>query len=434
MKHQDLSKITGQLTRIFEGNILNQLARKSRFLQRERKVEPCKLILSMISALGSGKVDTLADLHRSYNFLSGEGVAYKPFHNQLAKPAFADYMRHAAEYLMGRLVQQSLNTPLKGAFSEFRRIVLQDGSSFAVKDTLAGVYPGRFHAISPAAVELHVSYDLLNDKLEAVTLTEDTAGERTYLPSPEQLPDTLLLADAGYFSRDYIASLIQARIRFIIKAGGTINPVIEGCHTKSKRRKNLSGVKLKSALPYLSKQQPNDLTVQWQTTQGDVFGCRLIVTWNPVTKQFQYLATNLPRSRYHPAGIIEAYRLRWQIELLFKEWKSYANLKGFNTGKAQIVEGLIWGSLMAAILKRYLASCTQALCRVEISTRKVAMCAIHVLADIVKALTCSQKTGLQDAIAKALNYFKDNARRAHPNRDRLKGRLKIGLVPYFANA
>lgn len=434
MKHKDISKITRQLTRIFEGNILNQLARKCRFLQRERKVEPYKLMLSMISALGSGKVESLADLHRSYNFLSGGGVAYKPFHNQLAKPAFADYMRHAAEYLIGKLVQQSLNAPLKGAFSEFRRIVLQDGSSFAVKDTLAGVYPGRFHAISPAAVELHVSYDVLNEQLEAVTLTEDTAGERPYLPSPEHLANTLLLADAGYFSRDYIASLSQARARFIIKADGKINPVIAGCHTQSKQRKNLVGMKLKSALAYLSKQQPNDLEVQWQTTPGDVFTCRLLVTWNPVTQSFQYLATNLPRSRYRAALVIEAYRLRWQIELLFKEWKSYANLKGFNTGKAQIVEGLIWGSLMAATLKRYLAGCTQALCHVEISTRKVAMCAIHVLVDIVKALTCPQKTGLHDAILNALHYFKDNARRAHPKRDRVKGRLKIGLVPYFANA
>jgi len=434
MKRKDISKITRQLTRIFQGNVLNQLARHCRFLQREREVDPFTLMLSMITTLGSGKVESLADLQRSYNFLSGENVAYKPFHNQLAIPAFADFMRHAAEYLLARLIQQSLTVPLKGAFSEFKRIVLQDGSSFAVKDSLSGVYPGRFHTISPAAVELHVSYDVLHDKLEAVKLTEDTAGERAYLPTPEQLTETLLLADAGYFSRDYVAGLIRARARFIIKADGKINPVVNCCHTKSKKRKNLSGMKLRSALPYLSKTQPNDLMVQWQTKNGDDFTCRLIVTWNPVAKRFQTLATNLPRSRYHPARVIEAYRLRWQIELLFKEWKSYANLKGFNTGKPQIVEGLIWGSLMAATLKRYLACCTQALCQVEISTRKVAMCAIHVLIDIVKALTCPQKTGLHDAITKALHYFKDNARRAHPKRDRLKGRLMIGLVPYFANA
>lgn len=433
MKQKQLNKITQQMTRVFQGNVLNQLARKSRFLQRERKLDPFMLILSMISTLGSGKVETLADLQRSYNYLASESVAYKPFHNQLSKFAFADFMRQAAEYLLGALIQKSLTTPLKGAFSEFERIVLQDGSSFAVKDELAPIYPGRFHAISPAAVELHVTYDLLNEKLEAVNITEDTAGERAHLPAPLPLSGALLLADAGYFSRDYIASLIKAQARFIIKADGKINPIIESCHTSTKYNKNLSGLKLKSIFPYLSKTQTNDLTVQWQTHDGKGFACRLLVTWNPATEGYQYLASNLPRSRYRPAHVIDAYRLRWQIELLFKEWKSYANLKRFNTGKPQIVEGLIWCSLMAATLKRYLACCTQSLFQVEVSTRKVAMCSIHVLTKIVKALFCSNKTGLGEAIAKALHYFKDNAQRAHPKRDRRDGRLKIGLVPYFGD-
>lgn len=429
MKQEQFTKLARQLTTIFHSDKLNKLARKCRFMQRERKIEPFKLMLSIVSALGSGKVESLADLQRGYNFMADEDVAYKPFHNQLSKKAFAEFMRHTAEHVMEKLIQKSLNTPLKGTFSEFKRIILQDGSSFAVKDELAHVYPGRFHAISPAAVELHVTYDLLNDKLEAVTITEDTAGERDHLPTPSQLDGALLLADAGYFSRDYLALLINAFARFIIKAGHQINPMIISCHTATQKNKNISGMKLKSAFSYLSKKQPNDLTVQWKTSEGKLFNCRLLVTWNPVTKKYQYLATNLPRSKYSPEKVIEAYRLRWQIELLFKEWKSYGNLKSFNTGKQSIVEGLIWGAIMAATLKRYLAYCTQTLFEVEISTRKVAMCATHVLQSLIIALSTSKKEAVLKALDKALNYFKINAKRAHPKRDREKGRLKIGLIP-----
>jgi hypothetical protein len=432
MKQKQFNKLAQQLTQIFQGDKLNSLARSCRFMRRERKVEPFKLMLSIISALGSGKIETLADLQRSYNFLAEQNIAYKPFHNQLSKTTFADFMRQAAEYVLEKLIQKSLSTPLKGTFSEFDRILLQDGSSFAVKDELASIYPGRFHAISPAAVELHVTYDLLNEKLEAVKITEDTASERAHLPTPSQLVGALLLADAGYFSRDYLALLMKEYARFIIKASSKINPVIESCHTPTKHNKNLLGVKLKSAFSYLSKKKPNDLTVQWQTSDGDWFTCRLIVTWNPVTQCYQYLATNLPRSRYSPAKIIEAYRLRWQIELLFKEWKSYANLKSFNTGKPQIVEGLIWGAVMAATLKRYLACCTQSLFHIDVSTRKVAMCAIHVLEPLIVVLSKTKKTGLSLALEKALNYFRTNAKRAHPKRDREKGRLKLGLTPCFA--
>ena len=44
----------------------------------------------------------------------------------------------------------------------FEQIVVQDGSSFAVHDSLSDVFKGRFTTISPAAVEIHVSWDMLS--------------------------------------------------------------------------------------------------------------------------------------------------------------------------------------------------------------------------------------------------------------------------------
>jgi hypothetical protein len=61
-----------------------------------------------------------------------------------------------------------------------------------------------------------------------------------------------------------------------------------------------------------------------------------------------------------------------------KEWKSYAHLHAFDTANPAIVEGLIWAAIAAAALKRFLASMTQRLAEVPMSTRKVAMCAVHV--------------------------------------------------------
>ena len=77
------------------------------------------------------------------------------------------------------------------------------------------------------------------------------------------------------------------------------------------------------------------------------------------------------------------------MELLFKEWKSYANLHAFDTANPALVEGLIWVAIAAAALKRFLAHMTQLLVEVPMSTRKVAMCAMYVLGDLVEAL----KTG-----------------------------------------
>jgi thiamine transporter ThiT len=61
-------------------------------------------------------------------------------------------------------------------------------------------------------------------------------------------------------------------------------------------------------------------------------------------------------------------------------------LHDFDTANAALVEGLIWTAIAAAALKRFLAHMTQLLAEVPMSTRKVAMCALHVLGDLVEAL------------------------------------------------
>jgi hypothetical protein len=119
----------------------------------------------------------------------------------------------------------------------------------------------------------------------------------------------------------------------------------------------------------------------------------------------------------------------YNIELLFKEWKSYANLHAFDTTKVAIVEGLIWTAIAAAALKRFLAHMTQRLAEVPISTRKVAMCAVYVLGDIVAALQHGEVAGLYAALEAAITYLACHAQRAHPKRDRHTGRSQLGLEP-----
>ena len=129
--------------------------------------------------------------------------------------------------------------------------------------------------------------------------------------------------------------------------------------------------------------------------------------------------------------IYRAYKWRWQVELLFKEWKSYANLHAFDTENPAIVEGLIWTAIAAAALKRFLAYMTQLLAEVPMSTRKVAMCAVHVLGDIVRALQSGDVPGLSAALEAAVTYLACHAQRAHPKRDRQTGRSQLGLEPCF---
>ena len=100
----------------------------------------------------------------------------------------------------------------------------------------------------------------------------------------------------------------------------------------------------------------------------------------------------------------------------------------FDTGKPAIVEGLIWASLAAAILKRFFAHTTQLLWKtVEISTRRTAMSVRYHLDAVISALLFGHS--IDGALEKLFRFLRTNAQRAHPTRDRLSGRLAMGLEP-----
>jgi hypothetical protein len=67
------------------------------------------------------------------------------------------------------------------------------------------------------------------------------------------------------------------------------------------------------------------------------------------------------------------------------------------------------------------------------STRKVAMCAVHVLGGMVQALKSGDVAGLYAALEAAITYLACHAQRAHPERDRQTGRSQLGLEPFFEN-
>jgi hypothetical protein len=429
MEREELITLAARFKRVMSETELNELGREVRFCRRERLLTPFRLALALVGSFAMRRVETIADLQRAFNALFDTEVAYKPFHNQLAKWSFATFMRELASQLLEALVVKVLKVGRGGAFAEFRRIVIQDGSSFAVKDVLARHYPGRFRTVSPAAVELHVTLDLLEESIARVALTADTAPERAELPAPETLTGALLLADRGYFDREYLAQVIAAGGSFVVRAPVEINPKVLAAYAeRGKRLRGLNGQNKLQDGRRLPRRGFTDLDVRWQFSGGELTA-RLVVSWNASDREYRYLVTNLPRERYTPADIARSYRLRWQVELLFKEWKSYANLHAFDTAKPGIVEGLIWAAIGAATLKRYLAHATRRVTGVETSTRKTAMCAPHVLAEILQALVNRSHRGLLAAFERAVSYLAVNAKRAHPKRDRRTGRLQLGLAP-----
>ena len=418
----ELTKLSRTLGRALAAADVNQLGRDTGQAERLRTVTPHRLFLAMVSTLGSGRVESLADLLRAFNHQNGVEVAYKAFYNRLSRIGFAPFMRGMLTRLLDQLRVQTLTADGQKAVARFTDIVIQDGSSFALKSALSDTFPGRFTTIEPAAVEVHVTYSGFADEVRRVQIAPDAQAERPFLPDPATLTDQLLLADRGYPSVAYFEAVAAHGGSFIVRLTRSYDPWIRTAWVEGRRTPVPTRIRLSRFLARHAGHRM-DLDVDFHVGPR-VVGFRVVVLPGREAAMTR-LCTNLPRTPFSLDLVGRLYRFRWQIELCFKEWKSYANLHQFDTANAHIAEGLIWASLCAAVLKRFLAHAAQRAGGTAISTRRVAMCAHHILDALVAALLLG--IGLRATLRRSLAYLLANARRANPDRERRTGRLRAGL-------
>ncbi len=275
-------------------------------------------------------------------------------------------------------------------------------------------------------MELHAFVSLFHDQVLNAQLAADTQAERDFLPEPKELAGKLLLADRGYPSLEYFEQVIAAGGFFIMRATSNMNPTVLCVRGPGGRLYRFEGYRLRDIMKWLPRRRL-DLDVEWERPQGRSLRLRMVLDWTASRKQFMVLVTNVGRDVLTAKQVREVYRLRWQVELIFKEWKSFANLHEFASANAHLVEGLIWASLCAAALKRSLAHLAQrAGRRVAISTHTAAKCGIHILRDLLRCVL-ENFHDLRSIINQAVQYLLNNAARAHPKRDRALGRLRFGI-------
>ena len=433
MHEGHLSRVQSALSRAMSPSAILAIGRSTGFCQRMRSIHPQEVVVALVAAMATRTTETIADVVRIFNAVTEHHVAYKPFHNKLAKPAFPEFMRLVVSHLLDELVSKSLRPGQLSALSMFDDILLQDGTSFRISSALKDTFPGRFSKLTPAAVELHTTMSLWCDHPISLAIAADTEGERVYLPEPSELRNQLIIGDRGYQDVDYCREVDAHGGHVLVRAQIQINPGITESYVDGKLVVSHRGRRLQDIVGR-QRRKTIDIDAQWfasgrgkKPDRPDT-KLRVVLLWSPKRKKYLALVTNLDRKTFPPDTLMDVYRLRWQVELLFKEWKSYCNLHAFTTTKAPIAEGLMWGSLAACIVQRFMAKSTQRVFgHAEISTRKTAMTVGHHLFVVLSAVLAAD--GLRDALRKLMRHLDGQARRSHPKRDRKTGRLTLGIEP-----
>src|SRR5213080_558030 len=298
MDRQQSAIMANKFQAVLDADVLNARGKQRGFAKRERLITPFRLGLSVIASMATQHAQTIADLHRQFNELWALDTDYNAFYKHLLKSTAPEFFLNSLSHIMSQLTMKVLGFEAGKAFSEFNRLLLQDGSSFALHKALADVFPGRFNAVSPAAVELHCTMDLLQDAPIIIALSPDTDSEHDYRPEPKSLRGDLFLADRGYLDLAYLRDIDRHGGFFIVRSKEGLNPrVIDAYREDGQRLKSCQDRDFQAIIAKFPKRQRSELDVEW-LIEGEPFRVRLLVRWNPEAKCFDYLLTNLHQDRY----------------------------------------------------------------------------------------------------------------------------------------
>lgn len=265
-------------------------------------------------------------------------------------------------------------------------VLLIDSSSITLWDGAKKSYPGtRTHA----GIKWHACFNLLSGKTEWFSLSSTSVHDRKRFPDVDGLKGKLIIFDLGYWDFDLFHSIDLACGFFLsrVKSNAviTISEVIQGVG------KQFEGEKLSST--HLKKRRRKLIEFIGKVGGGKDPKCyRVIGFWNATDKKYHWYVTNLKISA---SVIYTLYRIRWQIELIFKGCKRSLNLdEKMTSTNDNIIEALVLSSIIASFAlylvfnegKKWLSKQEQS----SISFQRLGIIVALLAQDFIKFLTLSK--------------------------------------------
>lgn len=357
-RHQSIG-IRAELTSLISTRRLNFLARLSGLVQRRRKVDPMALFWTIVLGFGAGPQRTLAGLRRAYQRSTGATLVPSAFYDRFTR-SLAVFFRYVVEELLERLGETE--TRCQGVLQSFRDVVLTDSTLVKLHDLLERRYPACRTNHTRAAAKLHLVMSVKGGGPRSVKLTSGRQHDGPVFRVGRWVRDRLLVFDLGYFRYQLFDCIDHHGGHFISRLKENANPQITAALRQWRGRKvPLIGERLRDVIGRL-KREVLDVEVEVAFRRREYLGSRagarrtlrLVGVRNPDTGRYHLYVTNIPPERLTAEDIARVYTSRWQIELLFKELKSYYRLGDIPSRKTHIVEALLYATLTTLVVSRRL--------------------------------------------------------------------------------
>jgi len=251
----------------------------------------------------------------------------------------------------------------------FRRVLLVDSSSWDVNEKLRDILPGSGGSASSANCKLQTVYDYKRGELIFMDVTKGTCPDNRYTDNLVGIlkKGDLILMDQGYFKLTTFAGIIKKGAffltRFLVGTGLTdalTNASINLAERLNKLQDDatemdvLMGSGKSPRVPCrlialrVSEQIANERRRRLKKTA--VKKGRIVSKHHLCMCDWTLLTTNVPQQWLPMKMVRILYTVRWQIELLFKQFKSILRVHQSDTGKENRLRCELYGKLIGAVL------------------------------------------------------------------------------------
>lgn len=365
----DRSEFFERFSSWFEPASIIAVARQVKWLIRQGKIDAFEFVVGLVF----GQMSSLALSLRAQASSYSEPVKREAVHQRYTAPAvelfrgvFQDCLRQSLSQRVEASVQKTLA-------AHFAAVQIVDSSSFDCPEALAEIYPGCGGEASAANCKVLLRYEYVRGQFEPVSLL---GGKRSDSGLADQLPglvkaDELLLTDKGFFKGGALRLIAEKGAYFLMPWPRSVSQWIEqpdGTRQElnlADQLRHCSEACFELPRVFLGKGEEAILVrlAAFRLSEASAGRHRAALREaqrkqgrTPTAEALELagwliLITNAPVDKLPTQAMSYVYRVRWQIELVFKQCKSVLRL---NVTLARInpfrVQWEIWARLIAAVV------------------------------------------------------------------------------------
>ncbi|GHV60204.1 IS4 family transposase [Bacteroidia bacterium] len=257
--------------------------------------------------------------------------------------------------------------------NRFSRIRIKDSTKFMVPSTLESNYKGcggDVHSRSKAGISIQYEYDLKSGEITDLNITPGNRNDRTDAgaTAADMQQDDLIIRDLGYFSTEVLTSCIRERAFFLSRLDASTNVYDSKNNPLSFKAvyKEMSetGVTQQEMSVFIGKNGRVPVRMLLRMVPPEIYEQRIREKTQKSKGQgrgqlreetkircwFNLFITNADEELLPAEHIFPLYRLRWQIELHFKTWKSVFRIDRLHRMKESRYIALLCAKLLLIII------------------------------------------------------------------------------------